>query len=206
MLNNSLSINQFLSKESCSSKHSKAAILEFLGLHELKLFWVLRLQAKRVKSKVTRGILRTDLSWLVNRDILGFNPSNLSTDRFSLGNSSSKEDPQDWGYLRQVVDSRSSDRGIPQKRLSFNSLSNKESNSGKHGNLKYKKIERKRVSDCERSWCISVASVIGFLYVHVHGSIRLHDNAWGFPHLPWQRNQGDQRDQQGQEHQEWYQQ
>jgi hypothetical protein len=42
----------FLNKHSNSTKHSKAAILKFLGSHHIESCFCLGLQAKRIKSNV----------------------------------------------------------------------------------------------------------------------------------------------------------
>jgi hypothetical protein len=73
VLNNFLSVNKLLGHESSSGKHGKTAVLEFLGLQDIQLLGVRGLQAKRVETNVTRGVVRTEKTGLVNRDVLGFN-------------------------------------------------------------------------------------------------------------------------------------
>ena len=79
MLNDALSIYKLLCQESSGSKHTETSILKFLVLHCDELLLGFRLQAKRIKSNVTRDVFGTKLTRLVIGDILRFNPSNLST-------------------------------------------------------------------------------------------------------------------------------
>jgi len=130
----SLSIDKFLGQETSGTNHGQTSVLEFLGLQDCKLRSVLRLQAKRVESKVSWDVVGTEKAGLVNGDILGFNPADLGTLGLSTGNTSSQKDPEDRVDLSQVGDGRSSDFSVEKESLALDGLSDKEPNGGKHGN------------------------------------------------------------------------
>ena len=155
VLNDSLSINQLLGHESSSSNHGKTAILEFLGLKGKELSRVLRLQAKRIKSKVTRDVGLPQHTRLVKGDILWFLPSNLGTLSLSTSNSSSKEDPEDRVHLRDVSDGRARDLSIEQECLALNSLSNQESQDSQHTDTSVGELS---LAVSLQSWLISLGT------------------------------------------------
>merc|ERR1711966_87478 len=86
VLDDSLSVGKFLSQKSGGSKHAKTSVLEFLGLHDLDLFGILGLQAKRIKTNITWGVFGTHKTCLVNRDVLGLNKADLGTLGLGTGN------------------------------------------------------------------------------------------------------------------------
>ena len=129
VLNDSLSVNQLLGKESGSGKHGKTSVLEFLGLKSEKLIIISRLQAKGIEAKVSRDVGVTKKSGLGNGDILGLNPADGGTLLLSGTNGNGQKCPENWGYLGQVGDGRSRDLGIEKERRSLNLLTNKETNN-----------------------------------------------------------------------------
>ena len=134
MLNNTLSINKLLGHETGGSEHGKAAILEFLGLHDLELSSISWLETKRIETKISRNVAVTEKTGLVEWDILRFNPSNFSTLDLSLGNTGTKEQPEDGVDLGKVGDGGSSNFTIEDEGLGFDGFTNEETDSGKHGN------------------------------------------------------------------------
>lgn len=134
MFKDTLSINKFLCHETSSGKHGKTTILQLLGLHKCELSRVFRLEAKRVKANVTRNVVGTQKTGLVNRDILWCLPSNLGTLDFGLCNSGTQEEPKDGVDLGKVSDGRSRNLAIEQDTLGLDSFANEETKSGKHGN------------------------------------------------------------------------
>ena len=130
----SLAVNQFLGKETGGGNHGQAAVLQFLGLQFGEFSRVFGLQAKRIESQVTRDVFLTQKTRLVNGDILGFDPADFGTDSFGLGNTGTQEEPEDGVDLGEVGDGRSRDFSVEKNGLAFDGFSNKETNSGKHGN------------------------------------------------------------------------
>mmetsp|Transcript_27060 Transcript_27060/g.38066 ORF Transcript_27060/g.38066 Transcript_27060/m.38066 type:complete len:239 (-) Transcript_27060:16-732(-) len=134
VLDNSLSVSQLLGDASSSGKHGKTSVLKLLGNHLTELSIILRSEAKRIKSNITRVVLITQKTGLVKGDILGLDPTNLSTLGFGSGNSNSEKGPELRRNLCKVGDSGSLDGGIPEERSSLDLFTNKETNNGKHTN------------------------------------------------------------------------
>jgi hypothetical protein len=133
VLQDSLSVNKLLGHESSGGKHGKTAVLKFLGLDDLQLLGVGRLQAKRVETDVTRGVVGTEKTGLVDRDVLGFDPANGGTGLLSSTNGDGEGDPETNRDLSEVADGGSSDFCIKEEGRSLNLLSDEETESGKHG-------------------------------------------------------------------------
>jgi hypothetical protein len=134
VLEDSLAINKLLCHEPSGGEHGKTAVLEFLGANRGELNGVGRLEAKGIEANVTRGVVGTEKTRLVNRGITRSNPSVLSTVELDLGNAQNKDDPERSRDLREVGDGGSLNGGIEEERRSLNLFANKESDNGQHGN------------------------------------------------------------------------
>jgi len=142
VLNDSLSVNQLLGKESGGGKHGKTSVLKLLGLKSEKLICIRGLQAKGIKSKVSGNVGVTKKTRLRNRNILGLNPADGGTLLLGSTNGNGQKGPEDRGNLGQVGDGRSRDLGIEKERRSLNLLTNKETN-----NLVYSEWPKKKLSE-----------------------------------------------------------
>ena len=140
MFKDSLAIDKFLGQESGGGNHGKTSVLEFLGLHLEELSWVRGLQAKRIESKVSWDVVITQESWLVNRDVLGLDPANLSTIKFGVGDTDTQDQPEGGVDLGQVGDGRSSDLAVEDESLGLDGFTNEEADAGKHGNTSVGKL------------------------------------------------------------------
>ena len=134
VLKDSLSIHSLLGKESSSGKHCKTTILKLLRDHRVQLLGILGLQAKRIKSDISRVVIVAQKSWLIVRRIGGIHPSNLST--LGLGRSNERDDQRIPAvrHLKEVGDGRSRDLRIEEERAALDGLSDQESDDGKHRN------------------------------------------------------------------------
>ena len=140
MLDDSLSINQFLGHESGGGQHGKTSVLKLLSLKEGELGGILRLQVQGIETNVTRDVALTKETRLVNGDILGFNPANLGTGGFSLGNSGGQDQPEDGVDLRNVGDGRAGDLTVEKGGLSLDGLTDQESNNSQHTNTSVREL------------------------------------------------------------------
>ena len=128
----SLSVDEFLGHESGSGNHGNTSVLEFLGLHKSEFLLVFGLEVERVETDVSRKVSITEKTGLVDRDILGFDPSDGGALLFASTDSDDKGQPERNRNLRQVGDGRSGDRGIEEEGASLNGFSGEETNSGEH--------------------------------------------------------------------------
>jgi hypothetical protein len=140
VLNNSLSVNSLLSKESSSSKHSKTSILKLLGLHDIKLLRIFGHKSKGIESEVTGSIVILKKTGLVNGTVSGVYPSLLCTLSLISSNEGNDNRPESIRYLGDVGNSRSGDLSVKEERGSLYLLSDKESNNGKHSNTSVSKL------------------------------------------------------------------
>jgi hypothetical protein len=134
VLNDSLSVNEFLGQESSGSNHSEASVLEFLGLEDLEFLGVFGLESKRIEADVTRGVVGTEKTGLVDRDILGLDPSDGGTLLFTGTNGDGQKHPEGDRNLGKVGDGGSRNLGVEEEGASLNGLTGKETDGGEHGN------------------------------------------------------------------------
>jgi hypothetical protein len=134
VLENSLSISHLLCDESSGGKHSKTAILQFLGGKNVVFLRIRWLQVQRIKANVTRNVVRSEKTSLTDRDVLGVDPSNLSALLLGSTNANSQQGTEHRRHLGEVGDGRSLDGGIKEEGTSLNSLTNKKTEYGKHSN------------------------------------------------------------------------
>ena len=132
VLNDSLSVNEFLGQESGGGKHGKTSVLEFLGLEGDEFFLVIGLESKRIESDVSRDVFVTEKSGLVNRDVLGFDPSDGGTLLLTGANGDGQKQPERNRDLGKVGDGRSRNLGIEEEGASLDGFTGKESNGGEH--------------------------------------------------------------------------
>mmetsp|Transcript_3345 Transcript_3345/g.5145 ORF Transcript_3345/g.5145 Transcript_3345/m.5145 type:complete len:220 (+) Transcript_3345:130-789(+) len=140
MLNDSFSVNCLLCKESCCCEHSKTPVLKFLGLHDLELSIIIGHKSKRIELKITRCVVVTELTGLVNRTVSRVYPSILCALCLVCSYESNDNCPESIRYLSDVGDSRSGDLCIEQESRSLYLLSYKESNYCKHSNTSVSKL------------------------------------------------------------------
>jgi hypothetical protein len=129
-----LAINQLLGQETSGGKHGETSILEFLGLKNLQLFRIGRLEAKGVEANVARGVVGTQEAGLVYGDITRGHPSELGTVELDLGNANGKNAPERSRNLRKVGNGGSLNGGIEEEGRSFHLLTDKESKHSQHTN------------------------------------------------------------------------
>ena len=134
MFHNSLSVGQLLGQETSSGKHGKTSVLQLLVLHGQKGIRLRGLQAKRIESQVTRGVVRAQEARLVDRDVTGRHPAVLGTVELELGDGNGQNSPERSRDLGKVADGRSRDLGIEKEGRSLNFLTDEETNGGQHGN------------------------------------------------------------------------
>jgi hypothetical protein len=134
VLDDSLAVDKLLCQETRGGEHSNTSVLQFLGLHGEHLLSIIGLQAKRVEAKVTGVVLRTEKTRLGNGDILGLHETGLGALDLGSTNGDGQDAPENGRNLGQVGDGRSTDLGIEKEGRSFDLLTNKESDDGKHGN------------------------------------------------------------------------
>jgi hypothetical protein len=133
MFKDSLAVSELLCHETSGGQHGETSVLKFLGLHDLEFLRVSRLQAKGIKAKVTRGVVGTEETGLVNRNILGVNPSDRSTLLLGSADCDGEKDPERGRDLSEVRDGRSGDLGIKEEGRTLNLFAHKETNGGEHG-------------------------------------------------------------------------
>jgi hypothetical protein len=127
-------IGQLLGHETSGGEHGKTSVLEFLGLKDLQLFRIGRLETEGVEANVTRGVVGTQEAGLVYGDITRGNPSVLGTVELDLGNANGKETPERSRNLRKVGNGGSLNGGIEEEGRSFDLLADKESKHSEHTN------------------------------------------------------------------------
>ena len=132
VLKNSLSVDKFLGQESGGGKHSKTSVLEFLCLQKLEFFLVLGFESKRIEADVTRDVVGTEKTRLVDRGVLGLDPSDGGTLLLTGTNSNGQKQPERNRDLGKVGDGRSRNLGIEKEGASLNGFTGKESNGGEH--------------------------------------------------------------------------
>ena len=115
MLNNSLSVYCLLCQESCCCKHCKTSILKLLGLHDCKLFCILRHQSKWVKLQVSRQVVVLQQARLVNWTVGRINPPSLCTGGFVCSNKCNDNSPESVWNLSDVSDGRTRDASIKEE-------------------------------------------------------------------------------------------
>lgn len=133
MLDDALSVASFLRKETSGSDHSKAAVLELLGLHLEELLGVLRGEAERIEAEVTGGVVSEELSGGVDGGLRGVNPALLGAELLGGADGGDESDPELGGDLGDVRDGRAGDGGIEEEGRSLNLLADKEADGGEHG-------------------------------------------------------------------------
>jgi hypothetical protein len=126
----SLAINKFLCAKSGGGEHGKTAVLELLGLHSLGFLTCIRLQAKRVETKITRGVSLTKSEDL----LVGFDVPNSGTFQLGGTNGDRQSDKEKGGDLGQVADGRATDLAIEKEGRSLDLFSDEETNDSEHGN------------------------------------------------------------------------
>merc|ERR1719390_124664 len=114
--------------------HGKTSVLEFLGLKESELFRVFGLESERVEADVTGDVVGTEKSGLVDRDVLGLNPSDGGTLLLTGANGNGQEQPERNRNLGKVGDGRSRNLGIEEEGASFDGFTSEETDGGEHGN------------------------------------------------------------------------
>ena len=134
MLKDSLAINSLLGQKASSRKHGKTSVLKLLGNHNIELLGILGLQAKGIKSNVTRVVVGVQCTGLVELYFGGVNPTSLGTLQLSEAVSSNDEGIPASGNLAWVGDGRARDGRIEEEGRSLNGLTDEESDNGKHGN------------------------------------------------------------------------
>ncbi len=132
MFNDSLSVNEFLGQESGGGKHGKTSVLEFLGLEKGEFLRIFGLESERVESDVTRDVVGTEKTGLVDRDVLGLNPSDGGTLLLRGTNGDGQKQPERDRDLGKVGDGRSGNLGIEKEGASFDGFTDKESDGGEH--------------------------------------------------------------------------
>ena len=140
VLKDSLSVDKLLGHETGGGKHSKTSVLEFLGSHDLELFWVGWLEAKWVESDVTRNVAISEETRLVHRDFGRVNKADFGTLDLGGTNGDKEDAPEDNRNLCKVGDGWSLDGGIKEERRSLDLLTDKEANGGEHGNTSVGKL------------------------------------------------------------------
>mmetsp|Transcript_44778 Transcript_44778/g.108171 ORF Transcript_44778/g.108171 Transcript_44778/m.108171 type:complete len:270 (-) Transcript_44778:56-865(-) len=140
VFNDSLAVDKFLGQEASSGKHSKTTVLKLLRLHLKELFWVFRLQAKRIESNVSWDVVITQKTWFVDRDILGLDPADFGTVKLSTGNTDTQDQPEGGVDLSKVGDGGSSDLAVEDESLGLDGFANEEADGGKHGNTSMGKL------------------------------------------------------------------
>jgi len=134
VLEDSLSVSEFLGHETCGGEHRKASVLEFLGLHDSEFVFVFGLEIEGIETDVSGKVSFTEKTGLVDGDVLGFNPSNGGTVLLTSTNTDHQDQPEWNGDLGQMGDGRSGNLGIEEERASLDLFSDEESNGGEHGN------------------------------------------------------------------------
>ena len=66
VLEDSLSVDQFLCHEASGGKHSKTAVLKLLGGHDIEFLRVIGLEAEGIEANVSRVVVGTEETWLVD--------------------------------------------------------------------------------------------------------------------------------------------
>jgi hypothetical protein len=85
----SILFNILLSSKGSNGNHSQAAVVEFPGLHEVKLFLIFRAETQGIETEVTRDIRLLDL---VN--VLGIVVTTGDTESFTDTNAKEKDLPE----------------------------------------------------------------------------------------------------------------
>lgn len=67
VLNNLLLVDKLLSHKTCRSDHSQAAVVNLLGLKDVKLLLVGRAEAKGIESEVSRLVVRAEGVTVISR-------------------------------------------------------------------------------------------------------------------------------------------
>mmetsp|Transcript_60051 Transcript_60051/g.168319 ORF Transcript_60051/g.168319 Transcript_60051/m.168319 type:complete len:218 (+) Transcript_60051:146-799(+) len=130
----SLSVNKLLGHETGCGKHGKTTVLKLLRLKGEELLSIVRLQAKGIKSKISRDIAVTKKTRLGNRYVLGFDPSDGGSLLFGGSDGRDQKGPEKRRDLSKVSDGRTRHLGIEKERRSFDLLSDEETDDSKHGN------------------------------------------------------------------------
>ena len=132
MLDDSLSVGEFLGHEPGGGDHRQASVLEFLGLQELELLGVGGLEAERIEPDVTRGVPVPQKSGLVEGDVLGLDPSDGRSLLLGGTDADGEEHPERNGDLGEVGDGWSADLGVEEEGASLDGFSGEESDGGEH--------------------------------------------------------------------------
>mmetsp|Transcript_15916 Transcript_15916/g.23461 ORF Transcript_15916/g.23461 Transcript_15916/m.23461 type:complete len:214 (+) Transcript_15916:138-779(+) len=133
MLQDSLSVDSFLSKETSGGKHRKTSMLQLLCLHFLQFQRIFGREAKRIPAKVAGSVVLAHETCLANRNLFRRDEGCLGTADLNGTNDNDQECPELMGDLKEMSNGRSLDGCIPQEGASFDLLTNEESNGSEHG-------------------------------------------------------------------------